>query len=116
MKDLLGFGIWIRLMQLVSIVAPGTRHRIEQLPVPTPRGIFLCVRETDTWDVHMRTWVPHGFSAKYDASVQAIAEWFHGIKGLGADQLIASFDTMAARPENHWWRVPHRDATRCRYG
>lgn len=118
MNDLVGFVIWIQLLQLISTVAPDSRRRIEQLPVPTPRGIFLCVRETDTWDVHMRTWVPHGFSAKYDASVAAIVEWFHGItgKGFAAEDLVATFDIMAARPENDWWRKPHRDATRCAYG
>lgn len=119
MQDIIGFGIWIRLMQMLSVMAPGTRLRIEQLPVPTPRGMFLCVRETDTWDVHMRTWVPHGFSAKYDASVTAIVEWFHGItgnKGIGPETLIETFDVMAARPENDWWLKPHRDAVRCPYG
>lgn len=117
LQDILGFSLWIRLMQVVSIVAPDSRNRIEQLPIPTSRGMFLCVRETDTWEVHMRTWVPHGFSQKYDASGNSLATWFCGIKpDSDTNVLIASFDAMAARPENDWWLSRHPDARRCEYG
>jgi hypothetical protein len=117
LDDILGFSLWIRLMQVVSIVAPASRNRIEQMPVPTSRGMFLCVRETDTWEVHMRTWVPHGFNEKYDASGRALATWFCDIKqGTEALALIASFDAMATRPENDWWLSRHPDARRCEYG
>lgn len=115
LQDMLAFSIWARLLQTVAIVADSGKC-IEQIPLPTPHGIFLCVRETDTWEVHMRTWIPHGMSSRHDASVACVVAFCQGIRGDGdAHRLIAEFDAMADRPENRWWRTPHRDAERCPY-
>ena len=114
LQDILEFSIWTQLLQTVAIVS-GPGMRIEQLPLPTPHGIFLCVRETDTWEVHMRTWIPHGLSPRHDASVACIVEFCQGIKGNALGAMLAAFDAMADRPENRWWRTAHRDAERCPY-
>jgi hypothetical protein len=113
LDDILAFSVWTQLLQTVAIVS-GPGRRIEQLPLPTPHGIFLCVRETDTWEVHMRTWIPHGMSARHDASVASIIAFCQDIKA-DLRTMVDTFDAMAQRPENLWWRTPHRDAERCPY-
>jgi hypothetical protein len=107
MRDITGFALWIELIHIVSI-ASVDRDRIEQLPLPTPHGIFLCDRETDEWQVHLRTWLPHGASARCDASVASIVHWVHGFRSTSAFDAVKSFEAMASLPENHWWRTPHR--------
>lgn len=107
LREITDFSIWIELIQIVSI-ASVERDRIEQLPLPTPHGIFLCDRETDEWQVHLRTWLPHGASARYDASVESIVQWWRSLASTSAVDAITSFEAMASRPENQWWRTPHR--------
>jgi len=111
LAEMLAFSLWARLLQILAIAAT-TGPRIEQLPLPTPRGIFLCVRETETWEVHMRTWIAHGMSPRYDASVASIMAFCRTLTGGPVGDTLARFDAMAQCPENRWWRTPHPDAVR----
>lgn len=107
MHNITGLSVWFRLFQIVSIASVASDH-IEQLPLPSPHGVFLCVRETEDWrQVHMRTWIRHGASPRYDASVASIVDWCRR-PGDSVEAILCSFEAMASRPENHWWRTPHQ--------
>lgn len=99
---------WLLVLHSRSAAASSHR-RMLQLPIPTARGILLCLRDPKTGQFDVRTFVNRGNNDRLDASVAELEKWRQDSYGW-TDSSMKSFDKLLNAPANHWWRTPYMAA------
>lgn len=77
---------------------------INQLPVPTPRGVLRCHRDPLDGELEVRTFTPRRRGDRVDLSVQELQRWDERPARGGE----AAFAALLRHPANRWWREAYR--------
>lgn len=103
LEELRGALYWVAM--LYSMAALTRRFAvINQLPVPTPRGVLRCHRDPLDGELEVRTFTPRRRGDRFDLSVQALLHWDE----LPREDGKAAFAALLRHPANRWWREPYR--------
>ena len=78
---------------------------VQQLPVPTERGALVAERDTRSGVLNARTYMPRGYQARLDASVDTLLRW-DAQQRVWDDARRPPIEPVVDAPENRWWWEP----------
>lgn len=86
----------------LKLAASARNAAVRQLPVPTKRGALLTERDIRSGLLNARTYMPRGYQARVDASVDTLLHWKAQAR-VWDDARRPPIEPVVDAPVNRWW-------------